>query len=433
MSFRKINRKIPSSSSCPSPPSSSSSTHTTLPSPSPQSTSPPGVRPSPLTGTPTTSTGTPTLDSILAGHYGLPLGTSLLLEENGTTDYAGTLLRFMGAEGVVQGHRVVLIGVGGGEGGGWGRELPGVVEEKGRERELAKADGVGSGGERREVKEKMKIAWRYERLGEFGSRGSLRGGLPLQQRDPPSAPGQRTPDTEDESTTLPKVFCHTFDLTKRLTITDPAAISYIPIRPVGPQTSPFTSIIQSLTQHISSSPLSTIHRILIPALLSPAFYPPHASHPHNLLPFLHSLRSLLRQYPTRLALMFSLPLTLYPRSTGLTRWIELLSDGVIELLPFPHTIDTGPSLTTSGAATSSEDRPQGMVKIHRLPIFHERGGGGVTMGDDLAFTVSRRKFLIKPFSLPPVDGDLAAQRGSEADGGGGGGGGGKPSKADMEF
>lgn len=355
----------------------------------------------------------------------------------------------------MQGHRVIVIG----SGEGWGRELPGIVEERGKERELAKADGVGEGGGKE--KERMKIAWRYERLGEFGSgnggvqspRGGLfplhchvdasfrrcsrefflfggadegKLGLPLQQRNP-LLPGQVTSDAQEQPTAASKVFCHTFDLTKRLGITDPTAITYIPFRPVGAQTSPFTSVIPALTQCISSSPSNAIFRIVIPTLLSPAFYPTHASHPHNLLPFLHSLRALLHQHPARLTLMLSLPVTLYPRSTGLTRWIELLSDGVIELIPFPHTIDTGPSLTTSGAATSTEDKPQGMVKVHRLPVFHERGGGagGGVLGDDLAFTVSRRKFLIKPFALPPVEGDLAAQRG-EAESG-------KPTKVDMEF
>ena len=94
--------------------------------------------------------------------------------------------------------------------------------------------------------------------------------------------------------------------------------------------------------------------------------------------------------------------------------MEHLSDGVIELVPFPHSIDTGPSLSASGAATSQEERPQGMVKIHSLPVFHERGGGGAGgagVGDDLAFTVNRRRFLIKPFSLPPVEGDTEAQKG----------------------
>ena len=95
--------------------------------------------------------------------------------------------------------------------------------------------------------------------------------------------------------------------------------------------------------------------------------------------------------------------------------MEHLSDGVIELVPFPHSIHTGPSLTTSGAATSQEEKPQGMVKIHRLPVFHERGGGA-GVGDDLAFTVSRRRFVIKPFSLPPVEGDVEAQKGEVENG-----------------
>lgn len=43
----------------------------------------------------------------------------------------------------------------------------------------------------------------------------------------------------------------------------------------------------------------------------------------------------------------------------------------------------------------------------------ERGQGG-GRGEDRAFWVSRRRFVIKPFNLPPVEGDQGAQ-----DGGGG--------------
>lgn len=103
-------------------------------------------------------------------------------------------------------------------------------------------------------------------------------------------------------------------------------------------------------------------------------------------------------------------------------------------MPFPHVFDnqvTSTSLASSGAATAQEERPQGMLYVHRLPIFHERGGGGVGSAgveDDLAFTVSRRKFVIKPFSLPPLEGDTEAQRG-EAEGSQGA----MPKKADLEF
>lgn len=51
------------------------------------------------------------------------------------------------------------------------------------------------------------------------------------------------------------------------------------------------------------------------------------------------------------------------------------------------------------------------------------------VGDDLAFTLSRRKFVIKPFSLPPVEGDTEAQGALGAEGGGGG----KQTKVDIDF
>jgi elongator complex protein 4 len=125
----------------------------------------PGVRPSPLDGRTTTSTGTPTLDSLLAGHAGLPLGTSLLIGENGTTDYAGALLRYYAAEGLVQGHHVHVVGVK----EKWGRELPGLVG----------AAGPAEKEERSQrAEDRMKIAWRYEKLGhlEGGASSSSRGG-----------------------------------------------------------------------------------------------------------------------------------------------------------------------------------------------------------------------------------------------------------------
>ena len=85
----------------------------------------------------------------------------MLIEENGTTDYAGALLRYYTAEGQVQGHQVHVLGVP----EQWGRELPGLVEGNGKEKQVAAAT------------EKMKIAWRYERLGQPGTGANTRGGL----------------------------------------------------------------------------------------------------------------------------------------------------------------------------------------------------------------------------------------------------------------
>lgn len=152
-------------------------------------------------------------------------------------------------------------------------------------------------------------------------------------------------------------------------------------------------------------------------------YPPHASMPQHVLRFMHSIRALLAAYPSRLTVFASLPLSLYPRSSGLVRWMELLNDGVIELSPFPHSSDVEPP-SKPGSGTS-DDPPQGLLKVHRLPILHERGSGTVSAGDDWAFTLSRRKFSIKPFSLPPIEGDSEAQHDAHAQP--------KSTKADLEF
>ena len=110
----------------------------------------PGTRPSPLDGRLTTSTGTSSLDQLLAGHAGLPMGTGLLIEETGTTDFGGILLRYYAAEGLVQGHHVHLLGFD----ETWRRELPGLgSESKSRTSKAEKGSD-----------DKMKIAWRYETL-----------------------------------------------------------------------------------------------------------------------------------------------------------------------------------------------------------------------------------------------------------------------------
>lgn len=216
-------------------------------------------------------------------------------------------------------------------------------------------------------------------------------------------------------------FCHAFDLTKRLTHPSITNITYIPLTPSNEPL--LVSIHKRLQNAIAQSPANTVHRIVIPSLLNPTLYPPEVVQPENLLPFLHSLKALLSTTGARITAMITIPLSLYPRTSGLVRWMELLSDGVIELCPFPHSAD---ALATSGAATAHEEPPQGMLKTHRLPVLHERGGGSdQNVGQDWAFTLSRRKFEIKPFSLPPAEGDKEAQDGGQS--------GGMPKKADLEF
>ena len=102
----------------------------------------------------------------MAGHGGLPLGSSLLIEESGSTDFAGTLLRFYAAEGLVQGHQLHLVGVP----DPWSNDLPGLIEGDTIQSPL-KVDAEDHDQRR------MKIAWRYEHLGTIGA--GARGQSPL--------------------------------------------------------------------------------------------------------------------------------------------------------------------------------------------------------------------------------------------------------------
>lgn len=91
------------------------------------------------------------------------MGKILLVEENGTTDFAGALLRYYAAEGVIQEQKVHVVGVP----EQWGRSLPGLI---------GSAESIDEKRSDRRKDDRMKIAWRYERLGEFGAVAGSRGG-----------------------------------------------------------------------------------------------------------------------------------------------------------------------------------------------------------------------------------------------------------------
>ncbi|KAI0846748.1 PAXNEB-domain-containing protein [Daldinia vernicosa] len=374
MSFRKRNAVISSSTSSQSAPSKT------------ENVSIPGVRPSLVDGRPTTSTGTASLDGLLAGHAGLPLGTSLLIGEHGTTDFAGVLLRYYAAEGMVQGHQIHVLGLH----ESWRHELPGLSTE----------DKKSSGKSETPSDDKMKIAWRYESLSS--------GGAP---RDRNAT--QKRSNSAAESTSI---FCHSFDLTKRLSPTNvkgqigfhpSMSIPGLPSR-TKDSTSPFKVFIKDVAYKLANSPPSWIHRIIVPSILSPTGYAGSSTRPEEVLQFLHALRALLRQYPGKLTAIITLPLSLYPRTTGLTRWMELLSDGVLELIPLQSSAVHAPP-PSSKSDSKSEEQTQGLLKVHSLPVFHEKGGGsseGYAAHGDLSFSLSRSKgFVIKPFYLPPVGED----------------------------
>jgi elongator complex protein 4 len=357
----------------------------------------PGLRPSSLDGRATTSTGTASLDAILAGHGGLVMGNSLLIEENGTTDFSGSLLKFFAAEGIAQGHKVVVVG----SSPGWEKDLPGLSDDSESQKDAGSAE-----------KMKLKIAWRYERLGEADDKGKRVKCIIIEASDPflgsTAVPDRLKPTIGQPHNSIARIFCHSFDLRLRLKTDPSVAPVFINLSVVKPEFSPFTSVIERLDSILRSAPTSVV-RILIPSFLSPALYSSNIIRSHYILQFVQSLQAVLQRYKNRVVAMLTLPLTLFPRENALVKWTEILSDGIVELTPFPHSVAVPES---SGIGDSQEEQPHGMIKMHRLPAYHENGGtAGIGLEDDYVFTLTRKKFLIKRYSLPPLEGDTAAQQG----------------------
>lgn len=163
--------------------------------------------------------------------------------------------------------------------------------------------------------------------------------------------------------------------------------------------------VRNLQAKLQASNSTSIHRVIIPSLLSPTLYSPEACRPSEVLQFLHALRALLRRYHGQLTAVITLPVSLFPRGNGMTRWIELLSDGVLEMIPLPPKLGAAPP--SSNGASKIQDQSQGILRVHSLPVFHEKGGGGAENNhfrEDLSFHMSSTKGLvIQPYVLPPLE------------------------------
>jgi elongator complex protein 4 len=208
-------------------------------------------------------------------------------------------------------------------------------------------------------------------------------------------------------------FCHSYDLSKSLEQNAMAGqLHATPLmsplefsQELSIRQSPFKAFLKNLTAKLKASPSSNIHRVAIPSLLSPSLYSSAMCQPSEVLQFLQGLRSLLRQFSGQLTAVVTLPASLYPRTTGLTRWMELLFDGVLAMIPLQQQ-DNVPT------ETKPQEPVQGLLKIHSLPIHNERGGGSETgrSREDLTFRLGVSSGLvIRPFSLPPIGGPETAE------------------------
>ncbi|CUM63588.1 uncharacterized protein PRCAT00001167001 [Priceomyces carsonii] len=345
----------------------------------------PGVKPSIITSGPTISTGVSDLDKILL-HQGLPVGCSLLVEETGTSDYSSIILKSFASQGVmhnrIQGNErnchVIVVGAS----SNWLKELFGIYKGSTKEQKKAKiqenenkvsVSNLAVDSNRRD-ENNMKIAWRY----------GLNRKVQLED-----------PEIEKKY----EFYNHQFDITQKL-LPGPSThdISSVPVN------TNFKKIIESIEgiikMNLRSNP-SKIIRLVVPSFLHPLIYPPGCSQATFVIPFMHSLRQLLRKYSKNLVFVSSIALSFYPRDSIITASLENLMDSVICLQPFNQEMA---ELINRAYRNEPSKAQQGLVNIFKIPILSEKGLMLIQEGE-YAFKNGRKKFEIEEWGIPVDDVD----------------------------
>ncbi|AMD20840.1 HDR098Cp [Eremothecium sinecaudum] len=350
----------------------------------------PGIRPSPSTSQQTTSTGCNDLDKLL-GHMGLPLGNSLLIEEQTSTDFASILAKLFASQGIVHNrvdgstaatkgntHLVVLT-----TNTSYAAELPGVFKGSSKtvkktkiseqESKITVQNLVGSIPSVHQPTryQDLKIAWRYG-LADEGAK--------------------KTSEISD-SDTYPNYNSH-FDITSRLVPAPSAAeVTY-----VSPLQSPITTLCQIET--IIKNNRNKLVRILLPNMLHPALYPPNFSQLQVIIPLLHGIRALLKKYSANCVLLATISSELLMNHSNLLLMqIEAMFDSVINLEPFNQDM----LQLLERAYKSQPNKVQhGLVHVYKLPVFSEAGGMHI-MKSEWAFKNGKKKFEIEAWGIPVDD------------------------------
>lgn len=354
----------------------------------------PGIRPSPATSQQTTSTGCTDLDKLM-GHSGFPLGCSLLIEEESTSDFNSILTKVYASQGIVHNriegshgfkdgntHLIVLS-----LNHHLTKELPGVY--KGSRKDIKKSkiaqeqskvtvsnllESQSKSNTSAQRNKDLKIAWRYGMNDDSAKSESSR--------------------EVDQSETYPD-YNHQFDITSTL-IPAPTSNEISFISPLLPAASVLSQMESIIKRHNSK-----LIRILLPNLLHPALYPPKMTQLHELIPLLHGLRSLLKKYKERCVMLSTISTSLYHNQPLFTAQIEQLFDGVIVLEPFGQEM----LQFLERAYKSQPNKIQhGLVHIKKLPVFSERGEMHVSKSE-WAFKNGRKRFEIEEWGIPVEDED----------------------------
>lgn len=365
----------------------------------------PGIRPSPVSATFATSTGSNDLDKVLT-HMGLPLGNSILVEEQGTTEFNSILAKLFVAQGIVH-NRIGGSSNASKENGNthaivislnqmFAKELPGIY--KGSRKDVKKQQiteeqskiSVQNLTEQNSTPQRykdFKIAWKYK--------------LADEQKEKVNAKNASQNEDNDEY----KDYNHQFDITSRIM---PAA-SNTEISFISPNL-PVTTILSQVEQIIKRQPGKLI-RIVIPSFLHPAMYPPASFATSKSIALMHGLRSIVKVNDDRCVLFASVATDTLNKLLKIQ--IENVFDSVVNLEPFPQDM----LQFLERIYKSQPNKVQhGLLHVLKLPVFSERGEMQVKKSE-WAFRNGRKRFEIDEWSIPVDDVENSTSSGNPSNGG----------------
>lgn len=338
----------------------------------------PGIKPSPATSQPTTSTGSHDFD-LLLGHTGLPLGQSLLVEEEGTTEFALMLSKLFGAQGIAHNrlekplgdntHIIVIT-----NNPSLIKEFPGLYKGNNRETKRSKIDAesqkisvenLSHSRGRLSRSDDLKIAWRYS-LGDHHKKADEKAGSP------------------NTST-----YNNQFDITTRLLPTP----TNLEVTVLSPTQQTVQALLQRL-DHTLQQHSDKLVRIIWPSILHPAMYPPRMFIPSEILGLTYGIRALLKKHHSHCVLFATISKPVI--SPALRTQLYNLHDGVITIDPFAQ--DMLDFLERSYKSQPNKVH-HGLIHVLKLPIFSERGEMKATHAE-WSFKNSRKRFHIEEWSIP---------------------------------
>ncbi|GAA6035805.1 hypothetical protein JCM8097_005715 [Rhodosporidiobolus ruineniae] len=367
----------------------------------------PGTRPSP-SGASLLSTGLPAIDDLLGG--GLPLSSNLLVLQDHPTAYSDLVLRYWVAQGLECGHDVAVVAAA--VDGGPEAVAEGLMGTEGAE--VKKDDGRKTAEEREDdlereqeeaLKDKMKIAFRYEGLGQHQT--TLK---------------EASPSKAGETDT----FSSLFDLTttRALSSADRKLLHLVDVdellsSSVSTSAGPYSALYEQIEKlvdeggfRIPSDPAAPrkVLRIAISNFGSPSW---GAASPAALYSFLLRLRHL--SFTSHLSTLLTFPSHLFSPSSSSSSQLNPLTTRLAHAV---HSVLSLSSLSGSPAAAlfprhsgllsfpklplAPPSRPSSLVPPgSKLSVLRQLGGGGEGRDNLVGFRVKRRRFVVEVVSEDP--------------------------------